>query len=125
MNRKKWLALTALCSLVLLLALAGCSKKEEAPSEEAAAPAAKATPIDPNTVATVTRSIKFEGTAPKPKKIDMSQDPACSGGSGMTVMVVAEGGNLTNVFVYVKEGLGGRTFAVPTESATIDQHGCH
>ena len=126
MNRKKWLALTALCSLVLLLALAGCSKKEETSEEGAsAAPVAKAAPIDPNTVATVTGSIKFEGTAPKPKKIDMSQDPACSGGSGMTEMVVAEGGNLANVFVYVKEGLGGRTFAVPTESATIDQHGCH
>ena len=67
MNRKKWLALTALCSLVLLLALAGCSKKEEAPSE-AAAPAAKATPIDPNTVATVTGTIKLDGTAPKPDR---------------------------------------------------------
>ena len=125
MNRKKRLALTALCSVVLLLALAGCSKKEEAPSEEAAAPAAKATPIDPNTVATVSGSIKLEGTAPKAKKIDMSQDPACSGGMGMTETVVSEGGNLANVFVYVKEGLGDRTFAVPTESATLDQHGCH
>jgi len=125
MNRKKSLALMALCSLVLLLALAGCSKKEEAPSETAAPMAAPATPIDPATVATVTGSIKLEGTAPKPRKLDMSQDPACSGGMGMTEAVVSQGGNLANVFVYVKEGLGDRTFAAPTESATLDQHGCH
>ena len=126
MNRKKWLALTALCSFVLLLALAGCSKKEEAPSETAAPVAAtKAAPIDANTVATVTGTIKLDGAAPKPRKIDMSQDPACSGGMGMTETVVSEGGNLANVFVYVKEGLGDRTFDVPKESVSIDQHGCH
>ncbi len=126
MNRKKSLALMALCSLVLLLALAGCSKKEEAPAEPAAPAAAPAaTPIDPATVATVTGSIKLEGAAPKARKIDMSQDPACAGGAGMTETVIAEGGNLANVFVYVKEGLGDRTFPVPAESATVDQHGCH
>lgn len=126
MNRKKWLALSALCSFVLLLALAGCSKKEEAPSEETpGAPAAKATPIDPATVATVTGTIKLEGAAPKARKIDMSQDPACTGGMGMTETVVSEGGNLANVFVYVKEGLGDRTFVAPSAKVTIDQHGCH
>jgi plastocyanin len=126
MNSKKWLAFTALCSLVLLLALAACSKKEEAPSETpAAAPAATATPIDPATVATVTGTIKLDGTAPKARKIDMSQDPACSGGMGMTENIVSEGGNLANVFVYVKDGLGDRTFAASTAKVTIDQHGCH
>ena len=127
MNSKKWLALIALCSLVLVLALAGCSKKEEAPSETtpAATPAAQATPIDPATVATVTGTIKLDGAAPKARKIDMSQDPACSGGMGMTETVVSDGGNLSNVFVYVKEGLGGRTFNAPTAKVTIDQHGCH
>lgn len=127
MNSKKWLALSALCSFVLVLALAGCSKKEEAPSEETptAAAAAKATPIDAATVATVTGTIKLDGAAPKARKIDMSQDPACSGGMGMTETVVSEGGNLSNVFVYVKDGLGDRAFAAPTAKITIDQHGCH
>ena len=126
MNSRKWLALSALGSFVLVLALAGCSKKEEAPSEAMpAAPAAKAAPIDPATVATVTGTIKLDGAAPKPKKIDMSQDPACSGGMGMTESVVSDGGNLANVFVYVKEGLDGRTFTAPAAKVTIDQHGCH
>ena len=126
MKSKTWLALTALCSLVLLLVLAGCSKQEEAPSETpAAAPAAQATPIDPATVATVTGTIKLDGAAPKPRKLDMSQDPACSGGMGLTETVVSEGGNLANVFVYVKDGLGDRTFAAPTAKVTVDQHGCH
>ncbi len=124
MNRKIWLALLSLCLLGLLL-LAGCSKKEETPSSESAAPAAApaATPIDPATAASVSGTVKFDGTAPKPAKIDMSQDPACKGANQSETLVV-DGGNLANVFVYVKEGLGDRTFATPTEAATLDQQGC-
>jgi len=42
--------------------------------EKEAQPAAAATPIDPATVATVSGTVKFDGTAPKASKIDMSQD---------------------------------------------------
>ncbi len=124
MNRKMWLALFSLCLLGLML-LAGCSKKEEAPSSESAAPAAgpSAAPIDPATAASVSGTVKFDGTAPKPTKIDMSQDPACKG-ANQAETLVADGGNLANVFVYVKEGLGDRTFAAPSEAVTLDQQGC-
>jgi len=37
---------------------------------------------------------------------------------------VVDGSNLSNVFVYVKEGLGSRTFDVPKDPITIDQSGC-
>ena len=67
--------------------------------------------------------MKFEGTAPKPIKIDMSQDPACKG-NNVAETVVADNGNLENVFVYVKEGLGDRSFEAPKEPVTIDQDGC-
>jgi plastocyanin len=105
--------------------LAGCNKKEEAPSSEAAAPAAApaATPIDPATAASVTGTVKFDGAAPKAAKIDMSQDPACKG-VNQSETLVADGGNLANVFVYVKEGLGDRTFAAPTDAVALDQQGC-
>jgi len=116
--------LTALCSLQLL---AGCSKKET-PEEQpaAAAPAATTaptTPIDPATAATVSGIVKFEGAVPKAATIDMSQDANCKG-SNKAENVVASDGRLANVFVYVKEGLGGRTFEAPKEAVTLDQSGC-
>src|SRR5260370_7927158 len=55
--------------------------------------------------------------------IDMSQDPACKG-TNTAENVMAAGGHLSNVFVYVKEGLGNRTFDVPKDAITLDQSGC-
>ena len=128
MNKKTSLAMIGVVAVLGLLLLAACSKKEasqESSAKEAkeatAAPAA--TPIDPNTVATVNGTVKFEGTAPKPAKIDMSQDPACKG-SNASETVVVDNGDLSNVFVYVKDGLGNRTFDVPKDPVTINQEGC-
>src|SRR6266446_6303130 len=98
MNRKQSLITLSVCAVVALVLLAACSKK---PSDESAAP----------------------GTAPKAAKIDMSQDPACKG-PNTAESVVADGSKLANVFVYVKEGFGNRTFDVPAAAVTIDQSGC-
>jgi plastocyanin len=118
-----WLGGTAI-GLGLVLA-AGCGKKEEEQPAATAAPAAApaATPIDPATVASVSGTVKFDGTAPKPAKIDMSQDANCKGTNSAENLIVADG-HLANVFVYVKDGLGTRTFATPTETVTLDQSGC-
>jgi plastocyanin len=124
---KRTLTAFGLLSLLAIWLLIGCSKKEEAPSgAQPAAPAAMApaaTPIDPNTVASVSGVVKLDGAAPKPAKIDMSQDPACKG-DNMAETIVVHNGDLANVFVYVKDGLGNRTFDVPKESVTLDQKGC-
>src|SRR5689334_595648 len=74
----KILSLPAMCGLVLLT---GCGKKEETAEQPAVAPTAApaATPIDPATVASVSGTVKFDGEAPKPNKIDMAQDAACKG----------------------------------------------
>src|SRR5580698_9651772 len=120
MNRKTSVAMFGLLCLLGLWFLAGCSKKEEtneAPASapaSTAAPAAAATPIDPSTVASVSGTVKLDGAAPKPAKIDMSQDAACKG-ANMAEGYVVDNGNMANVFVYVKDGLGDRTFAVPTQ----------
>jgi len=126
---KCWAMMTvSLLALLSLLLLAACNKKESteqstnAPTEQAA-PAAAAAPIDPATVATVNGTVKFDGTAPKPSKIDMSQDPACKGANEAENIIVS-GGDLANVFVYVKDGLGSRTFDVPKEPVVLDQSGC-
>jgi plastocyanin len=121
----KILSLPALCGLLIL---AGCGKKESAEEQPAATPAATpaaapATPIDPATAATVTGVVKLDGEAPKAAKIDMSQDPACKG-TNTAENIVASGGHLANVFVYVKEGFGNRTFEAPKDAITLDQSGC-
>jgi plastocyanin len=38
--------------------------------------------------------------------------------------VIGPGGGLANVFIYVKSGLEGKSFATPTAPVTIDQQGC-
>jgi plastocyanin len=128
MNKKTgWMIAVNMLALCALLLTAACNKKEEQPantmSQPAAAPAPAATPIDPATVATVNGTVKFDGTAPKPAKIDMSQDPACKGANEAENVVVG-GGDLANVFVYVKDGLGTRTFDVPKDPVVLDQSGC-
>ena len=114
MKTKTSMAVWSLAALVGFVFLAGCGKKEEEQPAGAptAAPAAAATPIDPATAASISGTVKLDGEAPKAAKIDMSQDPAC------------KGGHLANVFVYVKEGLGNRTFDVPKVPITLDQSGC-
>jgi len=129
MNRKLWVVFLGLCGLccVGLVLLTGCSKKSNEETAANPAPAAAsapaATPIDPATAATVSGTVTLAGAAPKAAKIDMSQDPACKG-MNMAENVVADGNKLSNVFVYVKSGLGDRTFAVPSDPVTIDQSGC-
>jgi plastocyanin len=130
MNTKSsWMSTTiGVLALCVLLLSAACSKKENteqstnAPTEQAA-PAPAATPIDPATVATVSGTVKFDGAAPKAAKIDMSQDPACKG-TNEAENVVVDSGDLANVFVYVKDGLGNRTFDVPKDPVELEQKGC-
>ena len=113
-----------ICILPGLALLAGCGKKEA--EEQPATPAATApaaTPIDPATVASISGTVKFDGPAPKAAKIDMSQDPNCAGSNTAENVVVADA-KLANVFVYVKEGLGNRTFDVPKDAVTLSQAGC-
>ena len=129
MNRKHWITLPiSVLALCALLALGACSKKENTEqssnsAEQPAQPAAAATPIDPSTVATVNGTVKFDGAAPKAAKIDMSQDPGCKG-TNQAETVVVDNGDLANVFVYVKDGLGNRTFDVPKDPIVLDQKGC-
>src|SRR5688572_520002 len=94
-------------SLVLVLAtfvVVGCGPKKTADDEtDPEAPTKRAYTTTGNE-ATVTGVIKFEGTPPTPKKIDMGQDPSCAAAPGEKVTddVVVKDGKLANVFVYVK-----------------------
>src|SRR5260370_5199013 len=126
MKTNKSLAIGSLSVLLGVVLFAGCGKKETAEEQPAApAPAAApaATPIDPATAASVSGTVKFDGAAPKPAKIDMSQDSNCAG-SNTAENIGVSGGHLENVFIYVKEGLGNRTFEVPKDAVTLTQSGC-
>jgi plastocyanin len=119
---------TAIFPAILLLAallLSACSKKENAPPSPGPATreTAPVTPIDLATAATIRGTVKYEGATPKAVKIDMSQDPACQG-TITSETIVVDRGKLANVFVYVKDGLGNRSFSAPTTAATVDQRGC-
>jgi len=73
--------------------------------------------------------VAFEGKAPKRKKIRTTADLKCA---EMHMdeplrserVIVNENGTLRNVFVYVKNGLAGRTYERPKTPVEINQKGC-
>lgn len=78
--------------------------------------------------ATVTGKANFTGTAPQNEPLSMAADPVCSSAHSEPVyaetVVVNSNNTLKNVFVYVKEGLEGKTFPVPSAPVIFDQKGC-
>jgi plastocyanin len=117
-------------ALAVVSAACGGGNQEQAPASSGAAagggaPAASA--VDPATAANITGAVKLEGEAPKPEAIKMNADPVCmrEGKGGTTEFIVTgDGGALQNVFVYVKDGLGNRTFSAPQQGKVLDQKGC-
>src|SRR5437660_8563673 len=76
----------------------------------------------------ITGSVKFSGTPPHEKTIDMSKDPVCQKAhtgepAKLESVVVGSGGGLQDVVVYISEGYsGGATTA--SSPVSIDQKGC-
>ena len=122
--------------LSLTLALFACGG--EAPAPEAEAPAAEApaagapsgelTTVDPAQAATVTGKIMLEGEAPQPARLNLGADADCQAMHSEPLfseqVVVNEDGSLRNVFIYVKSGLEGKSFAPSSDIVAIDQKGC-
>ena len=85
-------------------------------------------PPDAGGSGSVKGTAKFQGTALKPTRIDMSADPNCvkahpTPATTEDILVGASGG-LANVIVYVSDGLGDRTFTPPQQPAVVEQKGC-
>jgi hypothetical protein len=108
----------------------GCS-----PSSQKAPPAShpeqNAAPVfhvDPLTAGSISGTIRYTGKRPRPTTIDMSEDPACvEAHRGKAIdesLLISPNGALANAFVYVKTGLDGKNFEVPSTPVTIDQKGC-
>lgn len=68
----------------------------------------------------------YQGTPPPRRPLRTDSDPLCKPEPGATAegLVVGSNNGLQNVFVYVRDGLGSRTYAVPTSPVVLDQKGC-
>lgn len=103
----------------------GEGEKEAAPAASAAPAAA---PVNPETAGNIEGKVNLQGTAPKMEIIQMAADPYCAKYHKSPVhtefVVVGDNGALANVFVYVKKGLEGRQFPVPSDPVVLDQQGC-
>jgi hypothetical protein len=106
----------------------GGSEPASAPAPQPAPAASTPAPTDtadgPGVIA---GTVKFAGTAPKPRPLPMDSDPQCAKanpGATSEVLLVGPGNGLENVFVYVKDGLGARRYAVPSTPVRLDQKGC-
>ncbi|HLJ79786.1 MAG TPA: carboxypeptidase regulatory-like domain-containing protein [Acidobacteriaceae bacterium] len=100
---------------------AGCKKS----GTEANEPKPQYVAIDLNNAGTIAGTVHFTGTAPKPVEIDMAQDPACTlGAKNYSEGYVVHNGGFANIFVYVKDGLGNKIYAAPSQPVTIDQKNC-
>jgi hypothetical protein len=120
-------------ALCLALVFVGCGSApkpaaEQPKADKAPAPKPDYYKVDPATAGSVTGRVLFTGKKPPRKKIDVSEDPQCAQmqASGLydESVVVNPDGSLANVFVYVKQGLEGKTFEPPKEAVVIDQKGC-
>ena len=111
--------------LVLFTAtVAACSN-----STPSSAPAPAGRTVDPSTAATIVASVTFEGDAPKPEMVRIDGDPKCVSENGSAErpaedVILGEGKNLQNVFVYVKDSFGDYAFPVPKEPVVLDQVKC-
>jgi hypothetical protein len=127
--------LAAALAVFAAFAVAACGGGGDAPAagSSAATPApAAAAATDPATIAdpaTITGTITFGGDAPAAQVLQMAADPFCvTAQAGQDVLAqrvsVNDNGTLRYVFIYVKEGLEGQNFTVPSTAVELSQEGC-
>jgi len=116
--------LRPILAVALIALTAACGGQSD---EAAAKPPADAKRVDQSTAGNVAGRITIEGAVPANPALHIEGDSYCSqqnpNGATAENFVVNNGG-LENVFVYVKDGLSGYWFDVPTEPVKLDQHAC-
>lgn len=103
------------------------SNSEAPPIQLAQAPEGEA-PTSAVGTSAINGDVTFSGTPPPAERVKMDADPQCALQHKDAVhkpeVVVNANGMLKHVFVYVKAGLEGKSFAAPTAAVTLNQHGC-
>lgn len=124
-------SLYGLLTAALVLTASGCNeKKAEITSAPVPAevPAASAPAVSGPTGALKGR-VLYQGQAPAPQQTAIAGNPECAamhpGGKVQNeeLLVSADGG-VANVFVYIKEGLEGRSFPAPASKHTVSNKNC-
>jgi hypothetical protein len=86
----------------------------------------QAAPMEPLGSASIMGSVAYTGAPVERRRV--RQDPECDELNPEPVqteaVIVNDNNTLKNVFVYVKSGLEGHSFATPTEPVVFDQRGC-
>ncbi|MHC4958219.1 MAG: carboxypeptidase regulatory-like domain-containing protein [Planctomycetota bacterium] len=99
----------------------GCGDEDDGGSKDYTAAAG---------TATIKGTVKFEGTPPKRRPIDMGSDKYCEkcyaadGKALSEKVIVGKDGGLANVFIQIKYGLRGWKFPAPTGEVLLDQVKC-
>jgi plastocyanin len=110
--------------LLSISAFIGCNKKE---TGEPGPPEPTAV-VDAATAGSITGTVRFEGTPPVFRPIDMSAEAACVQANPAPVrppvVVLGSHGALANVVVYVRSGLGSYRYRTPNDPVVLDQKGC-
>src|SRR5687767_9572821 len=107
----------------ICVVLCGCSP---APPQQSA-PVTPA--VDPATASSLSGHVTFAGAVPPAEAVRLDGDPKCvtaaQGEVRQTEFIVSnDGKSLGNVFVYIKDGLAPRLYAVPNEPVVLDQQKC-
>ena len=133
MNWKSLIGIALICFAVLVLAV-GCKQEKEKLAETgdetdggAAAASAPAVAVDVAAGATVTGKILFTGAKPNPPKIQMDAEPSCArmhNNIPSQEVVLNDNGTLRYVMVYVKDGLGNKSYKPIDPVEKLAQHGC-
>lgn len=113
--------------VVLVMIAAACGGGERPAGGAAPAGSARTTPTDTaDGPGVITGRMRFQGPTPRPRPLRTDSDPLCKVEPGATAegLLVGPDNGLQNVFVYVKDGLGARTYAVPKTPVVLDQKGC-
>lgn len=106
------------------LSSAACGGGAQPPADTRAG-----TTLDPATTGRITGRVTLAGTAPADQVVRVDGDKTCAtlvpgAQRAIPAYVTGEGGGLGNVFVYVKAGLDGRQFPMPSEPVVVDQQQC-
>jgi plastocyanin len=90
-------------------------------------PARTPTPLDRTTTGTITGTVRVSGAVPPMAEIRFSGFAECAArhqGPVPAGDLLVHDGQVANAFVYLKDGLGDRVFAIPSEPVVVDQVGC-